>query len=85
MSLFGKKTSLRDTANVIADAVETAKDQEIAKVENELAAALQDTKASRVQLKMVIRAGKKLHDAITNTGDDFRASVEGMARDLNRR
>jgi hypothetical protein len=49
-----KQPPLRDAANVIADAVETAKDRAIADVVHELAEARHETRQTRANLELAL-------------------------------
>jgi len=63
------RTDLRRLGNVIADAVETAKSQEIEAERAELAKARQEAKEARWQLNLAIRGVQTLHRAVTAAGD----------------
>lgn len=63
---------MRDAANVIADAVTAAKDREIERVKDELALAVHIAAARRA----------RLHIAMDETHQLFRASVDRMGADI---
>lgn len=70
---------LRDAANIIADAVVAAKDEEIRRAEAALAEARREAKKSRVELA---RAARTLKTVVEGGGDAFTESVDDMGRDV---
>lgn len=78
-------TPLRDAANVIADAVQSAKDEKIAQAEHELEQAEQLAKESRDQLGSAMRAARRLNRAIIEAGEAFeeamRRAIDGSKQE----
>lgn len=73
----------RDAANVIADAVMTAKDEELKRLEEELAAARASGREARGNLNLVVRGARTLVREIDAAAKEFQDSVDGMRRELN--
>lgn len=77
-----KQSPLRDAANVIADAVDAAKEQAIADVERELAETRQGARQSHLHLRLAM---SRLSTALRIAGNEFSASVRDMSDDLGGR
>lgn len=64
-----ERVDLRRLGNVVADAVEAAKGQEIDKARAELAEARNAGKQARVQVNLASRAVATLHRTVTAAGE----------------
>jgi ABC-type transporter Mla subunit MlaD len=73
----------RDAANVIADVVMTAKDEELKKLEDELAAARASAREARGNLNAVVRSARTIVREIDAAAKEFQDSVDGMRREIN--
>lgn len=86
MKIFRRSTApaLRDAANIIADAVMTAKDLEIEARKRELERQRQDSKESRGKLNLVIRGARTIAKTIDVAADALENGVSEVVRNVHR-
>lgn len=78
-----KAEDLRRAANVIADAVQAAKDEKIAAAEAALAVASQRSEESRVGLNLVAHGVREIRRALAEI--PIEDGIETIGRDLGKR
>ncbi len=74
------REKLRRGANVIADAVETARDQEIQQGMAELAEAREVARRKRVEVLLAARLARDVRRAVETAGESFEVSMGQVAR-----
>lgn len=71
-----ERVDLRRMGNVIADAVETAKNAEIAEARQELAAAREEGRQARGKVNVAVRGVHTLHRAVIAAGERAEEIIE---------
>lgn len=75
-----ERETLRRGANVIADAVSTARDQEIAEASAALDQARELARKKRVEVLLAARLARDVRRAVENAGESFEVGIGQVAR-----